>query len=902
MNRKIISVLIAGAAVIAASTDAVAVIAKRGLSDYRQPDGTIVSVSRHGDENFHYFTTADGHALVDDADGTLWFAEMVNGKAAKSRFIACNPTARSAELRKMLSKSDANAVVSAMRTSVRMKAPVQTGMGKLTTTFPSRGKVKGLVILVEYSDVGFKLADPKQYFTDLLNKEGFSEYNATGSARDWFLAASNGVFDPEFVVLGPVKLPRNQAYYGGNSMGRDANAEDMVVHAVKLLDSEVDFSEFDVDKDGEIDNVFVFYAGEGEASSGKANTVWPHQWQLVQAGKDFKVDGVLVNKYACTNEWANGKPDGIGTFCHEFSHVMGLPDLYATNGGSSDYTPGEWSIMDYGPYNNDSRTPPTYSAYERNALGWLDLRLIEEAKTVSLEEIQKSNIGYVIPTRTPTEFYLFENRQQTGWDKYLPNHGLLIWHIDFVQTVWDRNAVNNNKEHQYVDLLNPMNSSRNNNGRSWPGLSGKTEFTAKTQPAFVDWYNRPINLPVTRIEETDGIVSFDVDGGDFELSTPSMPVALEVTPVSMKVKWDTVEKAKSYSLNVYIKTSDGTPEYINGFASADVGNATDCEISGLEADTDYYLSVIAVAGSRRSPVSAEGHVRTAEMTFPYMTPEVVEATEVRTGSFRANWKPVEGAVDYLLNVYGASKAEPVTDKASFGSIIFTVPKGWEFSAKNSYYSDSQYCGKAVPAAKMADDGTYIQTKTYDYDVQGIKFWYRGEKTNQVCSLDVEGLVNGEWKLIRSLEPLVSAVGGETVEITEMPSGVRQVRFTYRKVQNGNLAIDDIFISVRGEQEKLLVDYDNISVGNVTSFFVDKLPTDNIRFIYTVQAVNAEGQKSLVSPRMIVSTGSGIEETRMPDISSLNPEYYTLQGIRVNNPKKGEILIERKGSRTRKVIF
>jgi hypothetical protein len=199
---------------------------------------------------------------------------------------------------------------------------------------------------------------------------------------------------------------------------------------------------------------------------------------------------------------------------------MGLPDLYYTGSGTFlTCTPGDYDILDIGCYNNDSRTPPSFSAYERNAMGWIDLKELADAENVTLQNIADSNEACIIKTTTDTEFYLLENRQQTGWDTYIPNTGMLIWHIDGTQSVYKNNTVNNTKSHQYVDLVEANGRAVNTSstitkGWPWPGTSGKTEFTSTTSPALKDWSGNAIDVPITEITETtDGLVTFKVNGG-----------------------------------------------------------------------------------------------------------------------------------------------------------------------------------------------------------------------------------------------------------------------------------------------------------------------------------------------------------------------------------------------------
>lgn len=527
--KKIITTLLAAATAAAAY----AVPAKPGVRTIEQPDGTTLEVILVGDEFRHMYLTADSLPLVKGADGVFEYATLdADGNVVSTGVRASSHTGRRpASERSLVSRLDADATIRARlsRTSVRRqhvaarRSIAQSGMGVFDDSFPREGDVKALVLLVNYKDVKFKTPNPHEYFSAMLMEEGFSQYKGTGSARDYFVENSNGRFRPEFDCYGPVELPKNRSYYGANnSNDEDVAPEDMIIHAVQLLDAEVDFSQYDTNGDGFVDNVYVFYAGEGENVEGVTeNAVWPHSYNIYYgAGKVCQADGVKFDYYACSNEWDGSKPDGIGTFVHEFSHVLGLPDLYDVYyENATSVTPGEWDLLDSGSYNNDSRTPPAYSAYERNALGWNEPVVLDGPASVSLEHILYSNQSYLIPTEKTTEFFLLENRQNTGWDKYLPGHGMLVWHIDFDETVWYKNEVNTNRSHQYVDIVEAGGSANNGSARTlaaypFPGTKSKTSFTSSTTPALKSWAKKAINLPITDIKENNGVITFEVAGGN----------------------------------------------------------------------------------------------------------------------------------------------------------------------------------------------------------------------------------------------------------------------------------------------------------------------------------------------------------------------------------------------------
>lgn len=523
MKKPIITLLAATVTLAAA-----AVPAKRGVLSVTQPDGTEMPVLLMGDEFRHIYLTVDSLPLTTGADGFMQYAlyDDNTGRLRASGVRASadarlRSTAEHEVIATLTPCATRAAMLSPKKKSQRRRAIAQGGLGLFDSSFPVKGDVKALVILVNYKDVKFQTPDPSAYFSDMLMKQGFSEYGATGSAYDYFFDNSDGQFRPQFDCYGPVDLPNNRSYYGGNnSNDEDKAPEEMIIHAVELLDDEVDFSQYDTDDDGFVDNVYVFYAGRGEADGGGTNSVWPHSYNIYWgAGRICQADGVMFDYYACSNEWDGAKPDGIGTFVHEFSHVMGLPDLYDVDYKNAKYvTPGAWSVLDMGNYNNNSRTPAAYGAFERNALGWNEPRVLDGPADIELEHILGSNESCLIPTEKDTEFFLLENRQKKGWDAYVPGAGMLIWHIDYNSRVWQNNKVNINRSHQYVDIVEAggtANNGINSAMRSYtfPGSKNVTNFTSSTTPALKSWAGKAIDLPITDIKESDGKISFKVAGG-----------------------------------------------------------------------------------------------------------------------------------------------------------------------------------------------------------------------------------------------------------------------------------------------------------------------------------------------------------------------------------------------------
>jgi len=599
MRKSIISAIIA---TLFSANMAWAVPAKPTPMAFTQPDGTTVMLRKIGDERQHMTLTIDGYAVMLDAEGYFCYADIDASGQVKATSVRAQDAGRlnSADIKTIerIDKVKVRNAILSNRTSDRFSVPQRMGshggIGLTDDAFLGRKELKGLVILAQYSDVKFSETCTRDFFLEMLNSEGFNKFGGTGSARDYFIASSTGQFVPTFDVYGPVTLPNPQKYYGGNdSNGDDKNAARMIYDACKGLDDEINFKDYDLDGDGYVDNVFVFYAGYGEASYGSDDTVWPHQWNLTSAKLSLTLDGVRINKYACSNELEldasrKPQPDGIGTFVHEFSHVLGLPDLYATNTNGY-WTPGSWSILDQGSYNNDSRTPPAYSIYERNALGWIDPIVIDRAETITLEDINRSNQGCLIATDNKNEFFLLENRQQEGWDKYIPGHGLLVWHIDFDSNVWYRNAVNNTSTHSHVDIeeasgswADPQDFADRNGyidynaymralaDYAFPGSKGITSFTDETTPSMKTWAGTSLKLPITNIEENDGVITFNVLGGRCDAAVPVIDVPAEVGNDYFIAAWNPAEGAVEYFLTVYAAVKEGVEQTeIADFGSSD---------------------------------------------------------------------------------------------------------------------------------------------------------------------------------------------------------------------------------------------------------------------------------------------------------------------------------------------
>lgn len=846
-----------------------AVPAKRGLVVMRQPDGTELKVRVVGDEHSHHYLSEDGYLLVFDGDTFYYGGLDATGNITRSDIVAKPVDRRSAEAESWLRGVDMTAVNQALGRRAASAAGrrgvrnVRRGsVGLFDTGFPSMGQQKGLVVLVEYTDVKFTEDDPYSYFSRMLNEDGFSDYGGTGCAAEYFRESSMGQFLPQFDVYGPITLSNNMSYYGGNDwMGNDRNPQKMVIEACQQLDDEVDFTEYDRDGDGYIDNVFVFYAGRGEASGGSPNTVWPHSWNVTAAeSTPYYFDGVRLDRYACSNEWEGSRPDGVGTFIHEFSHVMGLPDLYATD-YSSAFTPGEWSVLDYGPYNNDGRTPPLYSIYERYSLGWMQPQVLDGPANITLPSIG-TNEGCMVATGDDNEFFLIENRQQTGWDSYIPGHGMLVWHIDYEPYVWENNTVNNQANHQYVDLeeADGTRNEQSRAGNAFPGTEGVTSFTDDTTPSMRTWSGQRLNMPITDIAEVGGRIEFKVCGG---LPLPEPAVALDATDVGsdgFTACWMPSDMAVGYELSVYTRTDNGGDKvvvsYVPGYERLALpADATEARVEGLSPATNYYYVVYVVGEYGTSEPSAEISVATGEATFRNMSPVATDATDVAADGFTANWLPLDGATGYTVDVYTKVLGEPYEALVDFTGGISAMPDGWVTSTRLTYASEA-YSGKAVPALRLTSSGGNITSPVFEADVHSVSFWHRGVNASEGARVTVSSrTVAGQWEQVASIE-VDNAAGGKVTLVDSLPEGTRVVRLTYETTGEGSLALDDIEVLWGGDVTDVPVG-SYAAAANALSQSVTGLDASTT-YYYRVTATDGE-DSSMASNEIAVTTTADVND-------------------------------------------
>ena len=525
--------------------------AHTGLTTITQSDGSQLTIRLHGDEHFSWYSTADDVLLVQVGNNYYVAQVEEDGTLKATPQLAHNAGERGTVEEQVINNQNKEKFLNLLNAEPQALAKP---IGTVTPAyFPHTGSPKALVILVEFQDVKFKTSDPVATFTHYLKgAEGEAAPKANnayvtkgmvnyGSVSQYFNDMSQGKFTPQFDIVGPVTVRKNSAYYGSNTGGTDANFKEMIAEACKNVSTNVNFADYDQDNDGYIDLVYIIYAGYSESFGGNsADCLWPKSGSATfnEPGTNISLElnGKMISRYGINNElngtpknWIDGKPllNGIGLFCHEFSHTMGLPDLYPTVEASrvDNQNPEYWDLMDGGEYTYNGYFPTPYSPWEMDVMGWTDpIELGDEAKQVSLNSYATSRTAYKINGEND-EYLLIQNIQADGWWMGIAkafNTGMLVWRIDYpYTTVSLDNRLNNEISKPNVMIVPAdgyvISDYNHGDGQKWtdkeykeslqgdpfPGTANTTELLS------VKLNNSTLEKPFYNIKKTDGAITFD---------------------------------------------------------------------------------------------------------------------------------------------------------------------------------------------------------------------------------------------------------------------------------------------------------------------------------------------------------------------------------------------------------
>lgn len=711
--RKILSILLLCVLAVTAS----AVPARRGWQTRTQADGTTIEIQQFGDEFYHYMINREGKQVRE-----------INGMYVE---IGEAPTEAVAKARR------AKAVARRQRKDV----------GVTPNLAP-----KGVVILANFSNKSMQSGHTQATFDELCNSTSCTVNDGYPSAGQYFADQSNGAYRPQFDVFGPVTLSRNVAYYGtdkpGQDEGDDQHATDAVVEACILANEQftINWADYDSDSDGYVDFVYVIYAGKGQADGGTSETIWPHNWSVEAArssgyctytATQCKVGGKKLDNYAMSGEISGNSLGGIGTLCHEFGHVMGLPDLYDTSYGTiyeNCLTPNDWDIMDGGSYNGDGHCPPNYDPWQKDFFGWLTpINLGNEGQNVTLyangtENQQTYQINasgtYVGPTTSGLRYYI-ENRQAVGWDAPLTGHGMLIWKINFNASAWTNNAPNESSTSgaplytivsAYGTKLGWDGSTDNCPKNTFPGSRNVTSYNGISGKPLLNIAEANQIVTLTYIEEPITPVdpftlTFMANGREFATTQSTGKVVL---PATNPLDCPCGKVFLGWTKTANYESETAAPTYVK--AGDPIAEAT---------------TLYAVYAEQ----SGEGSVEIEDV--------LTLSTTGITGTNYASWsnKTVTSSAVYAGQSAGSYESIQLRSKNSNSGIVTTVSGGkltkvtvdWnentsgrtlDVYGKNSAYTDPSdlydASGKGTKIGSIASDSETELVVTGDYTYVGVR--------------------------------------------------------------------------------------------------------------------------------------------------------------------------------------
>ena len=777
--------------------------------DVTQPDGSVLTIRLHGDEHFSYITTLDGYFLQQTQQGEYEYARFIDNEFV-STGVAAKNNRTDLEL-SLLSTLDRTPISEERIGFFRNNSKLNSPEKPQRATRSWKGQNKGLVILVNFTDKSFQY--PKSNYENLLNQAGYSYNGATGSVNEYFLASTFHQLDLDFDVFGPYPLQNNMEYYGANQggAGKDIRASDMILEACQMaFNAGVDFSIYDNDGDGFVDNVFVIFAGNNEAEGAPSYTIWPHRSKV---SSTISFNGKLLRDYSCTSELRStgNTMCGVGTFCHEFGHIIGLPDFYNTENNDSPL--GAWSLMSSGGYNNNGNTPPSLCAYERFYLGYLkypEIDVLNAEGEYMLEPLETSNKAYIISKNdihnlngsspSPREYFIVENHQNIGWNAPLAGilgHGLLIMRINYVSSAYIQNSVNNNPNALGVELMRANNSLT---GTTYPGTSNKTTF----EPRFLDGsIYADGNLLDIKEEYGNSVFCFRTCGE----GRPWVNILPETTEfrtvagtpsgeVPMRIVGGKLEnnvRITFTNTNYYqMKLSEGS--WVNSltFSPNPVDSVIDTLIyvrynpsqpSYKNVHQDFIEAKTTVGSSPSKRVQLTGK-STREVK---VVPPVLETpTKVSPYSFQASWKKVFDATGYYVTVYerNGSSVE-VEDFKNFDDI---ANSGWN----QTFYTTTSVSVPSAPVAVLfTNPQDTLYSPYYPEAVTEIKFWVRSEDKQITSSFFIEGLTKDNlWDTVAIVPITLSLTGNTKTYPLEAEKGYRKFKFSVDEISKKGLVFDD----------------------------------------------------------------------------------------------------------------
>lgn len=519
-NNTIIKISVTIIALLCISSKVFSIPAYPHKVKVKTSDGEDVEIYMRGDENNKFACTLDGYTLLSDSIG-WWYATLsVNGDVEKSSFRLMAKENKTEAFQDFKSSCPKGLIPNTKDPEVRYAYRSEKDIISIT------GERRALVVLMQYRDVDFKKSN--EDFYALFNELNYNKDDAKGSVRDFYRFASQGQFDYVTDIYGPYTSKNNMRYYGTNSSigGSDAHAVELCTEAMLNLPKDIDYSQYDNDGDGLIDNVHIIFAGYGEEAGASAEAIWSHEYpHRINLKSEI---GFSLAGYSCTPELRGNrgtKISTIGVICHELGHALGAMDYYDTNYGTGgEYAgTGQWDIMASGSWNDDGRTPPNFNPYVRSEIfGWNKQIELESSKIISMPRMESDNaeqsVIYRLNTGSSGDYFLLENRQQYSFDVALPGSGLMVYHV---HPNIERNSKTNTINATHPQGLYPVCASYSEPTRKkygninsdecpFPGSKNVRLFTATSIPAAIAWNGSSAKVSISSISinPADGSVSF----------------------------------------------------------------------------------------------------------------------------------------------------------------------------------------------------------------------------------------------------------------------------------------------------------------------------------------------------------------------------------------------------------
>ncbi|MCQ2225148.1 MAG: M6 family metalloprotease domain-containing protein [Paludibacteraceae bacterium] len=802
------------------ATASFAIPAQSGLHAVQQPDGNTLMVQLIGDEYFHYHATSDGLPIMQNESGAYVYANMQNDMFVATDMIAHDPSMRNAKelhiisqlqpvkipetAKQLMQKNNERHVLRAGRTRSQSEKII--------------GKQRQLVILVDYPDA--KMTYTKDEFDAMMNQKDYNVNGSVGSLSDYFYDQSYGQLEIDFDVVGPFTASKSIEYYGENynTVYKDIHVAELITEAVNMAhEAGTDFSKYDWTGDGNVDQVFVIYAGYGEHSPYVPNySIWPKKSTLEEQHNFYHncdgpilLDGVTVNTFACASEFNGWRKDiiGIGVIAHEFSHCLGLPDFYDTNTEHEGAGMGVWSLMDAGHYNSNAYVPCAYTSYERMFCGWLEpVELTEDTRIENMRPITEAPEAYIIYNKANrNEYYLLENHQQShnsdryhAWDSKAYGHGMLVVHVDYDEQEWLSNSVNNIVDRQRMTII-PANNlfkyvysmdwDKELTGDLYPGITGNTALSDISVPrAELSNPNSDgaylMNAPITNITENDGGISFNFHNKMAYISDPVLEEPTDVDSTSFVAHWETINHALNYTLEItdllpspmYEPVSSTLFEFdlskMEPFASAteDGTERIDDEIAGYFNMDDWYgiRTFLAPQGIKIGTTDSVGNLISSLFKAPYDGKLTVKFSVAENNTITGKLK-VSCFDDETVSNLGYAEVEPdgkihVLTIDSIDNVFFLIFANTVEPVNITYLS-----------AQALTPPTSINVKTYE-SIEDTSFPITdlragGHYSYRIKANTIYGAT--EWS-----EPMEVWLSGPTTSITDIQNSLTQPRAIY----------------------------------------------------------------------------------------------------------------------------